>query len=377
MRPTAIHRPKASAGRGTLKIFLGAAPGVGKTYRMLSEAKDRLARGEDIVIGVVEPHGRPATAAMAEGLERVPTRSAAYRGTAFNELDTEAVLCRRPTTAVIDELAHANVPGSPNKKRWQDVAELLAAGVNVVTTLNVQHLESLGDMVENLTGVRVRETIPDAVFAGADDIELVDLSADELLARLGRGEVYSREKIPQALSRFFRKENLVALRELALRQMAEGVEAQWRGVVGAKQDKSLREHVVVCVTPTPRAPHLIRRAYRFARALQAVFDCLTVTTPGARMTKEEARHWETARKMATELGANAIRLEGDNPADEIARYMKSAGATLLVLGETAQNRFSEIVRGSFINRVSRQIRRADIVVIATEGGERNFFSEND
>ena len=378
MNSKTIHRPKVAKERGELKIFLGAVPGIGKTYRMLNEAKDRIARGEDIVIGLVEPHGRPATAAMAEGLEQVPMRTIEYRGARFQELDVKAILKRHPEVVIVDELAHTNIPGSKNEKRWQDVEELRDAGINVVTTLNVQHLESLNDTVEQMTSVRVRETLPDAIFASAEDIELVDLTADALIARLMRGEIYHQEKIPQALSRFFRKENIVALRELALRQMAEGVDAQLQDYVGEKKkDKTIREHVVVCVTPTPKALRLIRRAYRFARGMQAAFDCITVGTPGAQLSKEESENWEAAKKMATELGANVLYLEGDNPADEIARYINQTGASLLVLGETAQSRWSEVMKGSFINRISRQVHKVDIIVIAADSHERPFFGEEE
>ena len=373
-----IHRQRAEGERGELKIFLGAAPGVGKTYRMLNEAKDRIARGEDIVIGLVESHGRPATAALTDGIEQVPMRAIEYRGVEFRELNLEAILARRPQVVIVDELAHTNVPGSKNEKRWQDVEELLVSGIHVVTTLNVQHLESLNDAVEQVTGVRVRETLPDAVFDGADDIELVDLTADALIERLMRGEVYHLEKIPQALSRFFRKENIVALRELALRRMAEGVDAQLQDYVGGeRRDRTVREHVVVGVALAPTAFGLIRRAYRFARAMQAAFDCVTVATPGARMSDEEAGNWSEVKKLATELGANVLLLEGDNPADELARYLNETGASLLVLGETAQNRWSEIWKGSFINRVSRQVHRVDIVVIATDSKERDLFAERE
>ena len=187
MASRTIHRQKVAGARGELKIFIGAMPGVGKTYRMLNEARDRISRGEDIVIGFVEPHGRPATAALAEGLEQVPLQTIEYRGVQFKELNLAAVLERRPQVVIIDELAHTNVPGAGNEKRWQDVEEIRAAGIDVVTTLNVQHLESLNDAVEEITGIRVRETMPDAVFDGADDIELVDLTADALIARLQRG----------------------------------------------------------------------------------------------------------------------------------------------------------------------------------------------
>ncbi len=377
MNSKTIHRPKVARERGELKIFLGAVPGVGKTYRMLSEAKDRIARGEDIVVGLVEPHGRPATAAMAEGLEQVPTRTIEYRGASFQELDVRAILRRRPEVVIVDELAHTNIPGSKNEKRWQDIEELRDSGIDVVTTLNVQHLESLNDTVEGMTSVRVRETLPDAIFASAEDIELVDLTADALIDRLMRGEIYHEETIPQALSRFFRKENIVALRELALRQMAEGVDAQLQDYVGErkKKDRAIREHVVVCVTPTPRALRLIRRAYRFARGMQGAFDCITVGTPGVRLEKKEAEQWEAAKKMATELGANVLYLEGDNPADEIARYINRTGTTLLVLGETGQSRWSEVLKGSVINRISRQVHKVDIIVIATDSNESPLFDE--
>ncbi|MFA5114416.1 MAG: sensor histidine kinase KdpD, partial [Candidatus Margulisiibacteriota bacterium] len=207
--------------RGKLKIFLGAVAGVGKTFKMLSEAHRRISRGEEIVIGLIESHGRPATAALLKGIEQVPLKAIDYRGTTFYEVDTHAIIARHPQYVLIDELAHTNVPGTIHVKRWQSIEAVLAAGINVITTLNVQHIESLNDAIFQLTGVRVKETVPDSVVDNADEIELVDLTPEALINRLERGDVYKGEKVPQALANFFRKENLAALRELALRRTAD------------------------------------------------------------------------------------------------------------------------------------------------------------
>ncbi len=220
---------RAAGTRGRLKVFLGAVPGVGKTYRMLAEAHRRVSRGEDVAIGLVEPHGRPATSELMEGLEQIPLKDIEYRGKVFHELDTDAVLKRKPEWVLIDELAHTNAPGAKHEKRWQSIEELRDVGINIITTVNVQHLESLNDAVYEITGVRVRETVPDRIIDSAEEIELVDLTPDALINRLKRGDIYHGESIPQALGNFFKKGNIVALRELALRQTAQDVDEQAAG----------------------------------------------------------------------------------------------------------------------------------------------------
>ncbi len=247
--------PPPVGQRGRLKIFLGAVAGVGKTYRMLSEAHRRVERnGEDVVIGIVETHGRPATAALVTGLEQVPLKALEYRGSTFYEMDTDAVIARQPEWVLVDELAHTNIPGTRHAKRWQSVEELRDAGINVISTLNVQHLESLNDAVYEITGVRVRETIPDAIVDAADEVELEDLTPDAVINRLKRGDIYQGEKIPQALANFFRRANIVALRELALRKTAEEVDTDLVEVMGAghrEQARAAHEQIAVLIAPRP------------------------------------------------------------------------------------------------------------------------------
>ncbi len=276
-------RDAQAQGRGKLKIFLGAVPGVGKTYRMLAEAQRRVSRGEDIVVGLIEPHGRPATAELIEGLEQLPLKYVEYRGKTFYELNTAAVIDRRPEWVLIDELAHTNIPGTVHEKRWQSIEEIRDAGINVITTLNVQHLESLNDAVYEITGVRVRETVPDWVVDSADEIELVDLTPDAVINRLKRGDIYKGESISQAPWRTSSsKGNIVALRELALRQTAEEVDDQLQVLVPtptAAPVKAARDRVVVCVSPRDVSFKLVRRGYRLARRMQGDFVCLHVRSP--------------------------------------------------------------------------------------------------
>jgi len=354
-------------GRGRLKIFLGAVPGVGKTYKMLSEAHRRVARGEDLVVGLVESHGRPATAALLDGLEQISLKKIEYRGAVFSELDTAAVIARSPEWVIIDEMAHTNVPGTVHAKRWQSVEEVLDRGINVLTTLNIQHVEGLNDAVFEITGVRVRETIPDSIVDNAYEVELVDLTPDAVLNRLKRGDIYSDEKIPQALQNFFRKGNIVALRELALRRTADEVDEQLHEYLGARgvpQGKAAHDCVVVCVTPRQRSLRLVRRGYRLARRLQADFFCVYVRTPGAGLSaKEEAvltQVWEHAR----DFGGTVIQLEGDSVAEEIVKFVNQVGATFIVMGQSARSRLQEALRGSTINRIMRETKDVDILVVA-------------
>ena len=353
--------------RGRLKIFLGAVAGVGKTYKMLSETQRRAMRGEDIVVGFVETHGRPATAALLDDLEQLPLKKLDYRGATFYELDTAAVIARHPEWTLIDELAHTNIPGTVHPKRWQSVEEIRDAGINVITTLNVQHIESLNDTVHEITGVRVRETVPDWVVDTADEIELVDLTPDALLNRLKRGDIYSDEKIPHALANFFRKGNIVALRELALQRTAEEVDEQLHEYMRSHdmtQGKLAREHVVVCIAPRPMASKLVRRACRIAKRLQATLDCVFVRTPGLMLGKKDDELLQQAYEIARNFGGNVVELQGDFPAEEIIRYVTEVGATAIVMGQSARSRIQEIVRGSIINRIMRDTRNIDIMVVA-------------
>lgn len=353
--------------RGRLKIFLGAVAGVGKTYKMLSEARRRLSRGEDIVIGLIETHGRPATAELMEGFEQIPLKKLEYRGAEFYEVDTAAVIARHPEWVMIDELAHTNVPGTVHAKRWQSIEEIRDASINVITTLNIQHVESLNDTVYEITGVRVRETVPDWVLDTADEIELVDLTPDALLNRLRRGDIYKKEKIPQALTNFFRKGNIVALRELALQRTAEEVDEQLHEYMEAHdmaQGKLAREHILVCIAPRPMAQKLVRRGYRIAKRLQGTFDVVFVRPPGASLTKREQEQLQGVYDLARNFGGRVVELEGDSVASEIVRYADQSGATVIVMGQSARSRVQEIVKGSIINRIMRKTKDIDIIVVA-------------
>ncbi|MFE0652430.1 DUF4118 domain-containing protein [Streptomyces sp. NPDC059534] len=324
-------------GRGKLRIYLGAAPGVGKTYAMLSEGHRRVERGTDCVVAFVEHHGRPRTEVMLHGLEQVPRRALDYRGTAFTEMDVDAVLARRPAVALVDELAHTNVPGSRNPKRWQDVAELLAAGIDVVSTVNIQHLESLGDVVESITGVRQRETVPDETVRRADQIELVDMSPEALRRRMAHGNVYTSDKVDAALSNYFRPGNLTALRELALLWTADRVDEylqQYRGEHNIRSTWQARERIVVGLTGGPEGRTLIRRATRLAEKgaggeVLAVYiarsDGLTAASP-----KELA----VQRTLVEDLGGTFHHVIGDDIPSALLEFSRGVNATQIVLGSS-------------------------------------------
>jgi two-component system sensor histidine kinase KdpD len=359
--------PPPPGKRGRLKIFLGAVAGVGKTYRMLAEAHRRVTRGEDVVIGLVEAHGRPATAALTEGLEQVPLKMIEYRGATFREMDTEAVIARRPQWVLVDELAHTNVPGTPHEKRWQSVEELRDHGINVISTLNIQHLESLNDAVYEITGVRVRETIPDAIVDSADEVELEDLTPEAVINRLKRGDIYHGEKIPQALASFFRRENIVALRELALRKAVDEVDTQLAAVISQEhllRTRAAREQIAVLIAARPLASRLIRRGYVLAKRLQGDFYTVHVRLPGAALEPRERQLLEKAYRLTRDLGGQVLELQGDSVADEVVRYVNEAGINFIVMGQSARSRWEEITRGSIINRIMRETHGADIVVVA-------------
>jgi two-component system, OmpR family, sensor histidine kinase KdpD len=352
--------------RGHLKIFLGYAPGVGKTYMMLAEAQRRRARGEDVVVGFVETHGRRETAELAEGLEEVPRKEVDYRGRTFTELDTAALVARAPHLALIDELAHTNVPGTTHIKRWQSVEEVLKAGIDVLSTVNIQHLESLNDTVHEITGVRVQETVPDFVLDRADEIVLVDLTTDALLNRLKRGVVYDLDTVPGALANFFRPANLVALRELALRKAAEEVdEALERYVQAHDHDHpwATEDRVVVCLRPGEVAPKLVRRGHRLARRFKGVFWVVHVRT--GQHSGGHRRELEKLFALTRELGGHAVELSGDDAAQEILKFATEKRATFIVLGQSKRSRANEVLRGSsLVARIMRGSDHIDILVVA-------------
>ncbi len=353
--------------RGKHKVFLGYAAGVGKTYTMLAEAHRRAARGEDVVIGFVEPHKRPETAALTEGLPRVETEKIEYRGAVFEELDTDAVIARGPEWVLIDELAHTNIPGTRHAKRWQSVEEILDAGINVISTVNVQHFESLHDTVEQFTNVTIRETVPDRILDEADEVVLVDITPDALMNRIRRGAVYEPNKIEQALSNFFRKGNLVALRELALRKTAEEVDgklAQYLSGFEVDKTRGAAERVLVAVTATTSSEKLVRRGYQIARRMNGELWVLHVRPAGMVLPQPEEAALAEIRDLTEELDGHFINVTGEDPAQEIIRFATSRQFTFIVLGQSARTRMDEILHGSIVTRVMRETRNIDVVIVA-------------
>lgn len=356
--------------RARLRVYLGAAPGVGKTYQMLEEAHLLKRQGVDIVIGFIEPHGRADTEVLIGDLERVELKRTAYRGVTLEEMDVEAVVRRKPAIAVVDELAHTNVPGSKNRKRYDDVLEILEAGISVITAFNVQHIESLNDAIARITGVRVRETIPDFFLRRADEVVNVDVSVETLRTRLRQGKIYTVEKIEQALSNFFRKGNLSALRELALRQVAEDQAAKahdYREREGLEQ-AAIPEKVMVCIASRGSAKKLLRTGSRIAGRLASDWYAVYVETPheelGRIKPEDHARLMENIR-FAEELGARVVKLKGRRVADALIDFARREGITHVVFGQSARSRWDILLRGSVINRFLAEVRGATVQVVPT------------
>jgi two-component system sensor histidine kinase KdpD len=355
--PDALLKAAQRETRGKLKIFLGAAPGVGKTYEMLTAARHRKAEGVDVVVGVVETHGRAETEAQLAGLEVIPRKRVDYKGRALEEMDLDAVLARRPRLVLVDELAHSNAPGSRHPKRYFDVEELLAAGIDVYSTMNVQHVESLNDVVARITRIRVRETVPDSVVDAADEIELVDTTPGDLIARLGEGKVYVRENAERALKHYFSPGNLTALRELALRRTAERVDEQ---MLSYMREHAITgpwgagERVIVCVDPGPDAANTVRAAKRTADGLDAELIALYVETERHNLLseREQARLAEALR-LAEQLGAEVVRVPGRSVVEEILAFARSRNATRVVVGKSPRSRLFELRHGSVVDQLVR------------------------
>ena len=363
--------------RGRHKVFLGYAAGVGKTFKMLSEAHRRASRGEDVVIGYVEPHVRPDTAALVEGLELIPPEVIEYHGTTFTELDTDAVIARRPTTVLVDELAHTNVPGTRHDKRWQSVEELLNAGINVLSTVNVQHLESLNDTICNITGVCVRETLPDRVLDEADEVELIDVPPDALINRLRRGAIYAPEKVDQALTNFFRRGNLVALREMALRKAAEEVDGDLEEFLASHDvDKTWGavDRILVAVTPRGQSAKLVRRGFQLAHRLDGDLWVIHVKPAAVLLGAPEQQAVDEMRALAQQLSGNFIEVSSDDTATGIIEFACTHQITYIVMGQSARGRLDEILHGSIVNRIMRETRNIDVVVVAEDNGAHNDAS---
>ena len=348
---------------GRFRIYLGAAAGVGKTYAMLSEGQRRRRRGADVAIAYVECHGRRLTEELIHDLEEIPRKSVEYRGSRLTEMDLDAVLRRRPRIALVDELAHTNVPGSGrNEKRWQDVLEILAAGINVISTVNIQHLESIADEVERMTGARVRERVPDWVVRKADQIELVDSSPEQLRRRMIHGNIYPAERVPQALNNFFRTDNLIALRELALRFLADETDEELVEHLRRHETRGIwetAERIMVGVTAAPGNGVLIRRAARIASRSKAELDVVHVT-PGA-VTSGERQSIDELRELAEAVGARWHEIVDEDPVPAIARFARQHQITQIVIGSSHRSRWQQLTTGG--SNVARVIKEAGAVGI--------------
>ncbi len=358
--------------KGKLKIFIGYAPGVGKTYSMLNEGNRRAARGKDIVIGYVESHQREETDKQIGGLEVIPRKKVEYNGTVMKEMDTEAIIARNPEIVLIDELAHTNVPGSKRQKRYEDVEEILCSGINVLTTLNIQHMESLNDVVRQITGIAVRETIPDYFVEKADEVVVVDITPDALQNRLKRGNVYNLEKVPQALKNFFRKGNLNALRELALRQAAEEVDEDLEEYMkehGITENWSIVERVMVCIGSSPSAKKLIRRGARIARRYKCQWmvvsvDCTHKLAPKTTIKQNEIL--ENYHKLARQLGADVVTLTGRSIPHELAMFAHERHITQIIIGHSRRTKLQTLLRGSTVSKLLKQTKNIEVHVIPND-----------
>jgi two-component system sensor histidine kinase KdpD len=362
-----VASPSANV-RGIFKLFLGYAPGVGKTYNMLSEAIRRKSRGEDVVIGIIETHGRKGIQELAAQLEAVPRKKIDYKGTTFEEMDVDAILARRPAVVMVDELAHTNIPGSRHRKRYEDVQDLLAARIDVLCTLNIQHIESIAPTVRAITGITVRETVPDWVPLSATETVMVDLTPEALVARMRRGDVYSKEKVEQSLKNFFRRGNLIALRELALRQVAEQVDRSLESYMDAKQIREnwgVRERLAVCVSGSPSGQYLIARAARMARRLDAELYVVHVLRELA--TREEnPKVLEANLRFAENLGALVVRLKGTSVADAIADFVRSKHITQVIFGRAIVRDWKKYLYLSVVHRFLRESPSVDIHIVTQE-----------
>lgn len=352
---------------GKHKIFIGMAPGVGKTYKMLEEAHQLKQEGLDVVIGVLETHGRKETAEKAEGLETIARQTITTDDISLLEMDTDAIIQRTPQLVLVDELAHTNVPGSERTKRYQDVECILATGIHVYSTVNIQHLESLNDLVARITGVVVRERIPDRVLDSANQVVVVDVTPETLEERLLDGKIYAPEKIQQSLNHFFQRRNLIALRELALREVADTVEEEANDSPLPGQSYNVHERVLVCVSTYPNAVHLIRRGARIAGYMNAPFYAVFVDPLDRFLTKDESLHVETCEKLCQEFNGRFLRVKSTNVAKAIADVAEQEHITQIVIGESLQSRWKQILKGSFTQRLMQLIRskHIDLHIIAT------------
>ncbi|MGC1485665.1 MAG: sensor histidine kinase KdpD [Candidatus Acidiferrum sp.] len=366
----AVASPPQKA-RGIFKLFLGYAPGVGKTYSMLSEALRRRSRGEDVVIGVIETHGRKGIEELSLQMDAVPRKRIEYKGTVFEEMDVDAILARKPEVALVDELAHTNIPGSRHRKRYEDIQDLLAANIDVVSTLNIQHIESIAPVVRSITGITVRETVPDWVPLTATETVMVDLTPEALHNRMKRGDVYSSEKVERSLKNFFRRGNLIALRELALRQVAEQVD---RGLETYMEDEDIRknwgvrERMAICISGNPAGQYLVARGARMARRMDA--ELYVVHVEREIGPKEQNADALAANlRFAESLGAQVVRLKGRSVADSVASFVRSKHITQVIFGRAPIRDWRKYLYLSAVHRFLRESPPVDVHIVTQESEE--------
>jgi two-component system sensor histidine kinase KdpD len=354
--------------RGIFKLFLGYAPGVGKTYSMLSEALRRRSRGEDVVIGVVETHGRKGIEELASQIESVPRKKIEYKGTVFEEMDVDAILARKPEVVLVDELAHTNIPGSKHRKRYEDIQDLLAAKIDVVSTLNIQHIESIAPVVRSITGITVRETVPDWVPLTAAETVMVDLTPEALHNRMKRGDVYSTEKVERSLKNFFRRGNLIALRELALRQVAEQVDRSLETYMedeDIRKNWGVRERMAICISGNPAGQYLVARGARMARRMDAE---LYVVHVDRELGPKESNTSALAANLrfAESLGAKVVRLKGPSVADSVAEFVRTKHITQVIFGRAPIHDWRKYLYLSAVHRFLRESPAVDVHIVTQE-----------
>src|SRR6202789_1415225 len=371
MTNLSAHIPPVAPELAKLRVYIGAAPGVGKTYQMLEDAHLMRKQGVDIVIGLIEAHGRKDTQDQVKDLEVIPRRAIPYRSVVLEEMDLDAILARRPTTCIVDELAHTNVPGSRNRKRYEDVLELLDAGINVMTAVNVQHIETLNDAVARSANTTIRETVPDSVLKRADEVVNVDVTVDELRTRLRQGKIYAPEKVEQSLANFFRKGNLNMLRELALRTTAETVgsqAAQYRRTQGLEQ-APMPEKVMVCLSTRPGTDKLVRVGARVAGRMATNWYAVNVARPDddkGHGDPEAFQRLQEYQRMAKDLGAQVITLHDKNIADPLIRYAQQESISHVVFGQSVRSRWDILLRGSVLNRFLAEVRDVTVQVVPVQ-----------
>lgn len=367
-----VNEELGASHRGKLKIFIGYAPGVGKTYTMLNEANRRLRRNQDIVIGYLESHGRKETEEQIGNLEIIPRKTVEYNGVTLEEMDTDAIIRRRPEAVIIDELAHTNVPGSKYKKRYEDSNEILNQGIDVISTLNIQHLESLNDIIKQITGIKINETLPDSIVENADEVVVVDLTPTALQNRLKAGRVYKGDNIDRALKNFFRRGNLNALRELALRHTAEEVDEELEEYMkehGIKENWYTVERVMVCISPSPTAKKLIRRGAKIAKKYKCEWLVVSVNCThrfAPKYTDKDKESLESHEKLAAQLGAEIVVLTGKSVSQELSNFAMSRHITQIVIGHSNRTKLETIVRGSTVNKLLRKTKDIEVHVIPNE-----------